>query len=542
MNVSGNLKLNKNTSDENFKFICNKICEKYPNIKKNNIRGIFIKQLPDADIIRSNKSPNSNGKTSHIACTSDNRNFFAEFIAEANLNKSEKYFYDYPTCNEYKFEVNIENKYLNNSNGNHFVKSHCALWILSKAEENQLGLSKEKYDDPNFYNLRKNLYKEDIVLFFKYYNNSTNCIDYYLIILNDDKEKEIYINGIGKIQNKPRYADVNDYNPHIYVDTSKKDDLISDPTSTDIISSNIGLNKIFYGCPGVGKSYSIDKQYSSNLFRTTFHPEYTYYDFIGSVRPQVNSIEGKSYTNYAFIPGDFTNALKFAINNPNKIVNFVIEELNRANTSAVFGDIFQLLDRDSLGISKYYITNENIANIIYKGCDKGFIEKWLNVEIKLNQVKIPNNLNIIASMNTSDQNINLLDSAFMRRWDTEYIPINFNLLGENLVIDGLDISWDIFAQNINDMILKSNMINAEDKQIGPFFANASTIKNKISFANKILVYLWKDVFKVNKSIIFNTSTVKGIDSLISNYLNDPISIFNDNFINTITKSDGLYHE
>ena len=142
-------------------------------------------------------------------------------------------------------------------------------------------------------------------------------------------------------------------------------------------------------------------------------------------------------------------------------------------------------------------------------------------------------------MNTSDQNINSLDSAFTRRWDTEYVPINFNLLENDPIINGLDIPWSIFAQRVNRLILESNMINAEDKQIGPFFANPSIISNKVSFSNKVLVYLWKDVFKINRSLVFNTDIVKGIDSLITNYSNDPKSIFSYNFINM---NDGLIYE
>ena len=100
MIISDNLKLNKNTSSNNFEFICNKICEKYPLFSKENIKGIFLKELPDADIIKVNKGAGTNGKTSHIACTGDSRSFFADFIATANLDKSDKFFYDYPTCLE----------------------------------------------------------------------------------------------------------------------------------------------------------------------------------------------------------------------------------------------------------------------------------------------------------------------------------------------------------------------------------------------------------------------------------------------------------
>ena len=140
-------------------------------------------------------------------------------------------------------------------------------------------------------------------------------------------------------------------------------------------------------------------------------------------------------------------------------------------------------------------------------------------------------------MNTSDQNINALDSAFTRRWDTEYIPIDFYKLDEDFIIDGLNINWSIFAQKVNEKILSSDMLNAEDKQLGPFFAKESTITSSTLFSNKILVYLWKDVFKVNKSIIFNTDNIKGINSLINSYSTNPSSVFNDDFLSELGISD-----
>lgn len=521
------MKFNKNSNLQNFNFISQFICSKYSEFEYQNIQAIFIKELPDADLLLQNKSSSSNGKTVHIACTSQCRDFFSSFIANAYINKGHNdYFYD-NTCNDYKFKLFIEGSYLNNTTDK-FISSHCALWIIPK-DENQIGLSKEKFDDANFFKLRKMMYKGNIVIFFKYLNPNTNLEDYYLILVTDTTEINYIIDNIGKLERKPQYAEK--LGNELFNSISVRD------SSFNSYSKNIGINKIFYGCPGVGKSYNINKDYSCNTFRTTFHPEYTYYDFVGSIRPQIDYSQEKPITSYEFVPGDFTLALKYAIANPNETVNFIIEELNRANTSAVFGDIFQLLDRDSTGISEYYITNKNISNVIYNNSDRSFILDWLNTDIEKHQVKIPNNLNIIASMNTSDQNINALDSAFTRRWDTEYIPIDFYKLDEDFIIDGLNINWSIFAQKVNEKILSSDMLNAEDKQLGPFFAKESTITSSTLFSNKILVYLWKDVFKVNKSIIFNTDNIKGINSLINSYSTNPSSVFNDDFLSELGISD-----
>lgn len=526
--------LNNNTTKEHFEFIVNTINSKYTFIKKSNIHSIFVKELPAADLISANKN-GASGKTSHIACTGDSRFFFGDFIANALINEDNNTFYD-ENRHDYKFEVFIEEKYINNKNK--FIKSNCALWISLKNTDNQIGLSKDKYDSDNFKILRKKMFKDNILIFFKYLDTNTNKFDYFLILIKDKTECDNLINGIGTLKNKPRYASLNINNND--KSTDKFTEILNESvepynSSSQTIKSNItpcsniGFNKIFYGCPGVGKSYEIDKKYNKNIFRTTFHPEYTYYDFVGSIRPQIDYNLNPPTTNYMFLPGDFTKALKFAIDNPNEVVNFVIEELNRADTSAVFGDIFQLLDRDDLGYSKYYITNENIARVIYEYSNTQAIEEWLGIDIKKHQVKLPNNLNIIASMNTSDQNINALDSAFTRRWDQEYIPIDFTKLTKSIIISGLNVDWSKFVECVNERILDSGMINAEDKQLGPFFAKESTITNERLFSNKILVYLWKDVFKVNKSIIFNTDNVKGINSLVTSYSEDPLSVFNDDF-------------
>lgn len=508
--------INKNSKEKYFDEIKEFITHKYPSLNKEFIQAALIKELPNADVIQRNKSGGS-GKTSHIAFTTDSRYFFSSFISDAILNKNENTFFDNNNY-DYRFNLKIEKKHImHNSDG--FIETNCALWILPKGD-NQLGLSKDKFDDSAFNTLRQQMYEGDILLFFRYNENLNYTDQYYLIFINNEAEKKYLIDTIGTLKSKPQYYDKSIDNFKIFYDIEDNK-----------INRNLkGINKIFFGCPGVGKSYDISKKFYSNVYRTTFHPEYSYYDFVGSIRPICNEIDNDQHISYGFIPGDFTKCLKFAIDNPNEEVTLIIEELNRANTSSVFGDIFQLLDRDDNCISKYFISNFNLSKAIYKDCDKSLVSNWLSVDIDKDQVKIPNNLNIIATMNTSDQNINILDSAFTRRWDNEYIPIDFNKLENEVTIDGLNITWSNFATKINEIILSSNMINAEDKQLGPFFANKKTIENRKDFANKVLVYLWKDVFKINRALLFNTSTVIGINSLITTFETNPLSVFNDFFL------------
>ncbi|WP_461816517.1 AAA family ATPase [Faecalimonas sp.] len=180
-----------------------------------------------------------------------------------------------------------------------------------------------------------------------------------------------------------------------------------------------GTNVLLYGVPGSGKSWTIEHEYckpGTQVERLVFHPDYTNADFIGQILPVVDPVD--KMVTYEFTPGPFTNILKEAYNNPSKSYVLIIEEINRGNAPAIFGDVFQLLDRtvktkvmDGVsyprGTSEYGITNENIAKAVY---DDG-----------KHKVRIPSNLSILGTMNTSDQNVFTLDTAFQRRWNMRLI-------------------------------------------------------------------------------------------------------------------------
>ena len=187
-----------------------------------------------------------------------------------------------------------------------------------------------------------------------------------------------------------------------------------------------GTNILLYGVPGSGKSWTIEHEYckpGTVVERLVFHPDYTNADFIGQILPVVDPVD--KMVTYEFTPGPFTNILKEAYNNPSKSYVLIIEEINRGNAPAIFGDVFQLLDRtvktkvmDGVsyprGTSEYGITNENIAKAVY---DDG-----------KHKVRIPSNLSILGTMNTSDQNVFTLDTAFQRRWNMRLIhEINISL-------------------------------------------------------------------------------------------------------------------
>lgn len=289
-----------------------------------------------------------------------------------------------------------------------------------------------------------------------------------------------------------------------------------------------GVNKIFYGTPGCGKSYHVQKILKdksvndSNIYRVTFYQDYSYSDFVGQIMPKIDKIN-KTLT-YDFVPGPFTLALKKAIIEPDTSVALVIEELNRGNAPAIFGDLFQLLDRNDDGVSRYPIRNENIVEFVNEHLDKNMYEDIENV-------KIPSNLFLYATMNTSDQNVFTLDTAFKRRWKSEKISNEFKPEDDSIskkYIPGLnEITWEDFVGKINEHILeKATSLSSEDKQIGKYFVSENDLldqkdKQEASktrdFAYKVLEYLWDDVAKFNRSDWF-IGGIRSLDQLINGYI------------------------
>jgi hypothetical protein len=249
---------------------------------------------------------------------------------------------------------------------------------------------------------------------------------------------------------------------------------------------------IYYGCPGTGKSKAIkdltagiEEQY---VFRTTFHPEYDYASFVGSYKPtMIDDAEGKPSIAYAFTPQIFTQAYVSAMSKPDVPHYLVIEEINRGNCALIFGDIFQLLDRQS-GVSDYAIRPDRDLEQ-YLSHTLG--EKYKNTE----GVRLPTNLNILATMNTSDQSLFPMDSAFKRRWEWIYIPIDYEKADDYHILTAVgNYSWGDFLRKINKVIY--NITNSEDKQLGTFFVQPEG-KNisETQLINKVFFYLWSDIFK-----------------------------------------------
>ena len=272
-------------------------------------------------------------------------------------------------------------------------------------------------------------------------------------------------------------------------------------------------NKIFYGAPGTGKSHKILTEECLNAKKivTVFHPDTQYNDFVGALKPMMKKNgDGNSIVSYQFRPGPFTNALIKAKVLPSTHVCLVIEEINRAPASAVFGELFQLLDRNDSGESTYKIDAADLDMLMY-------INEQLRTAgiSEITQLEIPANLSILATMNSSDQAVMPLDTAFKRRWSFEYVKIDFtNSEVPNTVIDvqtkngRFSIVWPELAIIINDLLIDIGV--TEDRLIGPFFLAPKELidseSTNLALNGKLFVYLWDDVLRhLGHSKLFSSS-------------------------------------
>lgn len=290
---------------------------------------------------------------------------------------------------------------------------------------------------------------------------------------------------------------------------------------------------IYYGAPGTGKSHKIKVMLDSvpceNIFRTTFHPDSDYSTFVGAYKPTMKKhyrydgkVKAKYYEDddlagakkdetiidkvieYDFVPQAFIKAYIRAYQTEENVY-LVIEEINRGNCAQIFGDLFQLLDRDENGVSEYKIkADADIVNYLEEKLGKD------SAGIKDGELCLPSNLYIYATMNTSDQSLFPIDSAFKRRWDWEYEPIKYKNTDWAVEISGNKYSWTSFQKKVNEKILGDT--NSEDKMLGDYFVKANN-ENVISeklFVNKVLFYLWNDVCKDGDNDIFKTDDNKDV--------------------------------
>ena len=322
-----------------------------------------------------------------------------------------------------------------------------------------------------------------------------------------------------------------------YMDTAKTPYYVIELNKShkpDIKTVEESLQQIYFGAPGTGKSHEIKKNIGTHKsFRITFHPDTDYSSFVGAYKPTsvevpmlttlgekaipVKDMEGNPLTEnkiiYTYVKQAFLNAYieawKEQANETPQPVYLVIEEINRGNCAQIFGDIFQLLDRNTNGFSDYaivpdadlsrhvkkdleklVIANKEAINAIYEECEEDIVDKVVNGKVLL----LPNNLYIWATMNTSDQSLFPIDSAFKRRWDWKYIKIADAHKNWQIKVGTKTYDWWQFVQAINYFVFDATQ--SEDKNLGYFFAKAKDgVINAETFVSKVIFYLYTDVFK-----------------------------------------------
>lgn len=466
--------------------------------------GLILNSLAKSNC---NSIIDSKSHQDHIAITGKKTCFFP-ILSNYNLSGFEKYFKSvYTMCVgikcykknvEYMFRNYLKNDYSGNLYENlsdDFMDSYNDDFFESSATVKPSHRKSENNDQIEF-GIRKIVSSDNLLKFRMLAQLGDN-----IIILKNKKEliydlfiikgKDWSIQSNDIIKSSKELSNVNSFE----IDIKDYYDKSADYDSLGSYDSIVGTNMIYMGAPGTGKSYAIDQiikeqygNYYENennefVFRATMYNAFSYFDFVGDVLPNK---DGDKIT-YDFNPGIFTRALAKAMQNPNKRIYLVLEEISRGDIESIFGDVFQLLDRDENGKSSYGIDNKRINRYL---AQKSLVNNG-------DKVFIPNNLFIICTLNNNDQNTNIIDTAFKRRFGVNVVPIkreeknNFQFrIGEK------SIFWNDFFVNLNEFIVKDLGLN-EDKQIGQWFIKGSSdIKeNTKEIKNKLLSYLWEDVEK-----------------------------------------------
>ena len=495
--------------------------KKYLHISLDNeYDGIIVKKMAKSNLIG---EENSTGNQTHIAITGAQRDAFPYICAAQYLtcphedidDTIKRFFMCQVKVNIYRSNVEP----LDKSNtirfgaGQEKKSVYTTVWRRrGRNNEEQVQLSALNLDDSDFVEFRKLIHTNDYIVILKL----QACLEYDWFII--PKESIAISDDLKALDGKfihKSTSTVVKINQNVHMDA-----LLHNETTKGIIPSS---NILLYGVPGCGKSHKVEEEYESkittekNKIRVVFHPDYTYSDFVGQLLPVLKEVENaqgvkEEKLQYEFVLGPFTQILKTAYAEPDQQCLLIIEELNRGNAPAIFGEIFQLLDRNDDGKSKYSIYNRDISMALY--------------EKPLEPIKLPPNLTIVATMNTSDQNVFTMDTAFQRRWQMKHIPNRFT--GESLDektinhvakhLPNSEISWGVFAQTINKKMHTANLGfgGTEDKSLGVYFATDNDLDDAERFAEKVLKYLWDDAFKLGRKELFNDCS-QGLSAVIEAY-------------------------
>ena len=516
-------------------------------IDSNDYDGLIIKKLEASNTLDDNRTTNQ----THIAITGNQMDIFPYLRSDGYFNNIEsdatlkKYFITQVPM--FLYESNI--KYLSGDNQTEIFfsdakKKSCTSIVRSrrKNQADKIPVSLINFDGEDFVSFRKMIHAGSYLIIMK--KKTQFSYDVFGVIPNrgidGDGQLSLLNNQFFKLAtNTPVNVEELQGNGTDGLSYAQKEQL----------RKTSGENILLYGVPGSGKSWTIQHEYcdvEECMERLVFHPDYMYSDFVGQILPVVKKDdEGKEKVRYEFKPGPFTKILKKAYEDPQRSYYLVIEEINRGNAPAIFGEIFQLLDRmdkdkDGFkkGTSEYGITNENIALEVYGDSER--------------KVRIPANLSILGTMNTSDQNVFTLDTAFQRRWIMRMIKNSFvkHEYADKPILD-TTVSWKQFCEAINEEILRrNNVTSSEDKRLGAYFVSADDLAyvetqdgdsekqiieaehKNARFAEKVIKYLWDDAFKFSHPDTFDTRRYKSLETVIETFNaskgNDRFKVYHEN--------------
>ena len=379
---------------------------------------------------------------------------------------------------------------------------------------------------------------DDILLFTK----TRNSYDIEVISHNDSRHST--------------FISMLDIERHLIINVDETDDV------EEVVSKSIDKphQRIFFGAPGTGKSYELNKEakeyFGKDYERVTFHPNYMYGNFVGAYKPfpkVLKNSDGSIKTDadgniqetitYEYIPGVLMKQLVKAFKNPNKNYLLLIEEINRANVAAVFGDVFQLLDRDETGESEYFIaTSKELQEYLIKEFkDVELSEEVSNkLEKDFSRLYLPNNLYIWATMNSADQGVMPMDTAFRRRWEFKYLGINDaadankeDFANYKFKINSTEtVKWDEFRRELNKKLSSLNI--PEGKLIGPYFISKSILEGTDlerlteTIKSKVLMYLYEDAAKAFRSSLFAEGKYSTYSSVCKYFDENALSLFKGN--------------
>ena len=459
--------------------------------------------------------------------------------SQKNELEYDSFFNNFSSENEYIFEKeNIIN----------YLKYAKMEYIAQKC-------NKYKNIDIEFYNKKYKLVSEksDEIQFVL--NNFKDGSRYY--VRSSDSSKSIFDEIFREIA-LPKITNVlilRKQNKYIFNLELNYDEICKRNSKENSIKDSIDINlekphqRIFFGAPGTGKSYKLNNEaneyFKDNYERVTFHPNYMYSNFIGVFKPfpvKIENEEGniKENITYKYVPGILLKMILKSLINPSENYLLIIEEINRANVYSIFGEFFQLLDRDENGDSQYHINiSEDIKLYIQErleDCEEHIKIKVIT-EIGENYDKLilPKNLYIWATMNSADQGVMPLDTAFKRRWEFEYIGINegedeiSNKYIFKISKDGKCTYWNEFRREVNNILSECRI--PEDKLMGPYFIPKHILEKsdvdeltQIIF-NKVLMYLYEDIGRAHRNQIFNQEYSKTFSSLRDIFNEDIALVF-----------------